>query len=182
MRACKAPGRTPAGPGSGWPLWTARWLWAWTLGAGYCIMSTGYRGRRAGLTSERPRVAVPGQPVPASAIPRLTAMADRAARAQGDQAPEWASAVVTTHEKALTSATPGDFVPGSEHTVVYLVTMKGHFTAYSFPRPHGARLPTGTYSSFVINAETFRGMDNGVSDRPPPVAPASLGPVTWLMR
>jgi hypothetical protein len=109
-------------------------------------------------------------------------MADRAARAQGDRAPEWVSVVVTTHEKALTSATPGDFVPGSEHTVVYLVTMKGHFTAYNFPRSHRAPMPTGTYSSFVINAKTFRGMDSGLSDRPPPVAPASLGPVTWLKR
>jgi hypothetical protein len=109
-------------------------------------------------------------------------MANRAARAQGDRAPEWVSAVVTTHEKALTSATPGDFVPGSEHTVVYLVTMKGHFKAYNFSRPHGTPLPTGSYSSFVIDAETFRGMDRGLSDRPPPVAPASLGPVTWLKR
>jgi hypothetical protein len=109
-------------------------------------------------------------------------MADRTARAQGDHAPEWVSAVVTTHEKALTSATPGDFVPGSEHTVVYLVTMKGHFTGYNFSRPHGARLPAGSYSSFVIDAETFRGMDSGLGDRPPPVAPASLGPVTRLKR
>jgi hypothetical protein len=101
-------------------------------------MITGCRGGRAGLTSERPPVAVPGQPVPASAIPQLTAMADRTARVQGDYAPEWVSAVVTTHEKALTSATPGDFVPGSEYTVVHLVTMKGHFTAYKFSRPHGA--------------------------------------------
>lgn len=131
---------------------------------------------------ERPPVAVPGQPVPTSAIPGLTVMADRAATALGDRAPEWVSAVVTTHEKALTSATPGDFVPGSEHTVVYLVTMKGHFTGYNFSRPHGARVPTGTYASFVINAETFEGMDRGLGDRPPPVAPASLGPVTWLKR
>ncbi len=134
------------------------------------------------VTSEETTVAVPGSPVPASAIPRLTAMADWAARAQGDRAPEWVSVVVTTHEKALASATPGDFVPGSEHTVVYLVTMKGHFTAYNFPRSHRAPLPTGTYSSFVIDAKTFRGMDSGLSDRPPPVAPASLGPVTWLKR
>lgn len=109
-------------------------------------------------------------------------MADRAAAAQGDRAPEWVSVVVTTREKALTLATPGDFVPGSEHTVVYLVTMKGHFTGYNFPRPRGAPVPTGTYSSLVINAETFWGMDSGLSDRPPPVAPASLGPVTWLKR
>lgn len=107
-------------------------------------------------------------------------MANRAAGAQGDRAPEWVSAVVTTHEKALISATPGDFAPGSEHTIVYLMTMTGHFTAYNVPRPRGARVPTGTYASLVINAKTFEGMDGGLSDRPPPVAPASLGPVTYL--
>ncbi|MBO0824318.1 MAG: hypothetical protein J2P27_10740 [Actinobacteria bacterium] len=61
------------------------------------------------LTDSR-SAPVPGQPVPASAIPRLTAIADGAVKGNGDRAPAWASAVVTSHEKALTSATPGDSV------------------------------------------------------------------------
>jgi hypothetical protein len=36
---------------------------------------------------------------------------------------------VTTRAKALTSATPGDYVPGSAHVKVFLITMRGHFTA-----------------------------------------------------
>jgi hypothetical protein len=78
------------------------------------------------LTSERTTVAVPGSPVPASAIPRLRAIAGRAAKENGDAVPSWISAVVTTQEKAPASATPGAEGPGGK-TVVYLVTMKGHF-------------------------------------------------------
>jgi hypothetical protein len=85
----------------------------------------------------------------------------------GGDAPLWATAVVTTHQKALTSATPGDTVPIGEKTVVYLVTMTGHFV-------------DGRYMSLVLNARTFQGMDFGLSPKPPPVAPASLGPVTYL--
>jgi hypothetical protein len=53
------------------------------------------------------RSPVPGQPVPASAIDRLTAMANGYARVNGGGTAEWASAVVTTRDKALTSAYPG---------------------------------------------------------------------------
>ena len=72
-----------------------------------------------------PSVPLPGLPVPDSAIPQLMAVAAGAARRNGGGSPEWASAVVTTHERALTSATPGHRVPGREEVVVYLVTMKG---------------------------------------------------------
>jgi hypothetical protein len=90
------------------------------------------------------------------------------------------SVVVTTHEKALTSATPGDTEPFNQHTIVYLVTMKGHFVAEAASRPSGAHAPTGTYLSIVINARTFEVTDFGLSHKPPPVAPASFGPVTYL--
>jgi hypothetical protein len=32
----------------------------------------------------------------------------------------------------------------------------------------------------VIDAKTFQGLDFGISPKPPPVPPASLGPVTYL--
>jgi hypothetical protein len=131
---------------------------------------------RTGLSSS----PVPGQPVPASAVHRLTAMAEQAAKQNGGRTLSWTSAVVTTHEKALTSATPGDTVPIGEKTVVYLVTMKGHFIAEAASVPPGGRAPTGTYMSLVIDAKTFQGLDFGLSSKPPPVAPASLGPLTYL--
>jgi hypothetical protein len=121
-----------------------------------------------------------GSPVPASAISRLTVLASRAATAKGDASPQWVTAVLTTHAKALTSATPGDVVPGSGGVRVYLVTMRGHFTAYESSPPPGAALPTGTYLSLVVDAGTFHVLDFGLSPAPPPVSPASLGPVTYL--
>ena len=121
-----------------------------------------------------------GTQVPASAIGRLTAMAHRAATINGDSAPAWITAVLTTHAKALTSATPGDYSPGSAHIKVFLITMSGHFTARDAPGPSGAKAPTGRYLSLVIAAKTFQGLDFGIGPKPPPVPPASLGPVTYL--
>jgi hypothetical protein len=125
--------------------------------------------------------SAPGSPVPASAISRLTALANSAAAASGDASPQWITAVSTTHAKALTSATPGDLTPGGG-TEVYLVTMRGRFTAYASSPPPGAALPTGEYLSLVVDANTFQVLDFGLSPTPPPVAPARLGPVTYLRR
>jgi len=121
-----------------------------------------------------------GSPVPASAIPRLTAIASRAATGDGDAAPLQMTAVLTTHAKALTSATPGDIVPGADGVPVYLVTMRGHFTATAASRPPGAAAPVGRYLSIVVDAGTFQVLDSGLSPGPPPVSPASLGPETYL--
>jgi hypothetical protein len=88
--------------------------------------------------------------------------------------------VLTTRAKALTSATPGDYVPGSAHIKVFLITMRGHFTATEATGPPGAKAPSGRYLSLVIDAKTFRGLDFGISPKPPPVPPAGLGPVTYL--
>ena len=127
-----------------------------------------------------PPPAAAGTQVPASAIGRLTAMAHRAATINGDSAPAWITAVVTTHAKALTSATPGDYSPGSAHIKVFLITMRGHFTAREATGPPGAKAPTGRYLSLVIDARTFQGLDFGIGPKPPPVLPATLGPVTYL--
>jgi hypothetical protein len=124
---------------------------------------------------------VPGSPVPASVIERLTLIADNIVQATGGVAPKWVSVVVTTHGRALASATPGHWVPGDMQTIVYLMTMEGQFV-HRGPRPPRAKAPTGTYLSIVLNAETFKRMDLGLSRNPPPVAPASLGPVTYLKR
>jgi hypothetical protein len=124
--------------------------------------------------------AASGARVPHSAIARLTVIARGAAAASGDSHPAWITAVLTTRAKALTSATPGDEVPGSARVRVFLITMRGHFTATDEPRPPGAKAPAGQYVSLVISARTFQGLDFGISPRPPPVPPASLGPVTYL--
>lgn len=130
-------------------------------------------------TSHRPATAVPGQPVPASAIHRLTAIASGAARVNGGHPVAWATAVVTTLAKALTSATPGDTTPGGK-AIVYLVTIKGHFVCNACSGPPGARAPVGTYISMVIIAKNFRGTAFSLGPKPPAVPPAQFGPVTHL--
>jgi hypothetical protein len=136
------------------------------------------------LTSERPGVAVPGSPVPVSAIPRLTAIADQAAKENGDAAPSWISAVVTTQGQARAFVNGGGG-PGGD-TVVYLVMMEGHFTwpraglvPLSGGRPHPR---TGHYVHVMVNAGTFEQIGRGLRPSPPPVAASTLGPVTWLKR
>ena len=58
--------------------------------------------------------------------------------------------------------------------------MRGHFIARNATGPPGAKAPTGRYLSLVVDAKTFQGLDFGISPKPPPVLPASLGPVTYL--
>jgi hypothetical protein len=113
-------------------------------------------------------------------VPRLTAIAASVARSDGDPAPSQVTAVLTTHAKALTSATPGDLVPGSGGVRVFLLTMQGRFTATDATGPPGSRAPTGRYLSLVVDAANFQVTDFGLSPKPPPVSPASLGPVTYL--
>jgi hypothetical protein len=129
--------------------------------------------------SHRPAVAEPGEPVPASAVNRLTAIADRAVTLNGGRPVVWATVVVTTHAKALTSATPGDTTPGAKG-IVYLVTIKGHFACGLCSGPSGSHAPTGAYLSLVIDARTFEGTDFGIGPKLPPVPPARFGPVTYL--
>ncbi len=119
--------------------------------------------------------------VPASVVPRLDEIALRVAAATGDKRPVWITAVMTTHGKALESATPGDIEPAGNGVTVYLVTMRGNFVDYDAPTPRGASAPTGHYLSIVINARSFLVTDLGLSDRPPVVSPASLGPVRYLL-
>ena len=123
-----------------------------------------------------------GSPVPAPAISRLTVIGSRAAKADGDAAPSQMTAVLTTHAKALTSATPGDLVAGAGGIPVFLVTMRGHFAATAASRPPGAAAPACNYLSIVVDTRTFQVLDSGLSPGPPPVSPASLGPVTYLTR
>jgi hypothetical protein len=139
----------------------------------------------ASMAGNRPTGAVPGSPVPSSAIPQLKAMAYRAAKVNGDADPAWISAVVTTYKQALTSATPGDIIPGAGSAAVYLLTMKGHFRRPMAPAPrsgHRPHPPAAEYLSQVIQAKTFQATDLGLGPKPPPVDPSSLGPVTWIKR
>ncbi len=84
--------------------------------------------------------------MPTSAVPRLTAITERAARVNGDPHPVWVTAVVTTHAQALTSATPGDFIPGADRTPVYLVTIRGEFVCDTCTGPAGSKATSAPIS------------------------------------
>jgi hypothetical protein len=144
--------------------------------AGLTIAACGSGSAR--LTGKQ-TVAEPGGAVPALAIPRLKAIADQLAKENGHAVPSWVSAVVTSQQKALASINGGSG-PGGQ-TVVYLVTMKGHFT-WGGSAPVPGHVPTGRYLSLVVPAKTFEVRDVGLSPDPPPISPSSLGPVTWLKR
>jgi hypothetical protein len=118
--------------------------------------------------------------VPASAIPRLAAIAADMARANDDVQPISASAVATTHANALLAATPGDTVTQQTQTPVYLVVIRGHFTGYAAKIPPGASPPTGSYLSFVVDQKTFTVMDWGLSPNAPSIALTSLGSVAEI--
>lgn len=122
-----------------------------------------------------------GTPISAVAADRLRTGMLQMAELSGDAHPESVRAVATTQDKALLAATPGDFVPGSEGRPVFLVVMKGSFTLTRVSRPPNAAAPTGRYLTVTIDPESFRLMDLGLGDQPPPVDLDSYGPVTDLI-
>jgi len=125
--------------------------------------------------------AADARPVPKSAVSRLTEIAKHAARANGDRHLLWATAVLTTHEQALRSATPGDTVSNRRHVAAYLVTIRGRFVCKTCSVPPGANAPKGRYISIVVDAKTFKDMDFGLSQKASKLSPSSLGPVTHLI-
>jgi hypothetical protein len=120
--------------------------------------------------------------IPAAAARQLTASALSLARGDGDAKPAWIEAVSTTHEKALSVATPGDMIPGITRQTVYLVVMEGNFTLYNAPRPPGASAPSGHYLAVTFNPSTFQMMDLGLSKKAPKTSLGTLGKVSYLTR
>jgi hypothetical protein len=63
----------------------------------------------------------------------------------------------------------------------YLIAIRGDFTtATGVPLPPGAKPPTGTVVTLVVDARTGQVTDSGLSDRYPPLG--ELGPVTTDLR
>ena len=156
------------------------WRGAAGVLVGLAAVGLGSYAGFAGQPAQAGNASVPGLAVSAAAATRLDGIARGFAKANGDARPAWINAVITTHARALASATPGDSEAAGARSDVYLITMRGHFTGHMASVPPGAKLPTGNYISIVINARTFTVMDWGLSPAAPPVSPASLGPVRNL--
>jgi len=148
---------------------------------GLAVIGLALSGAFSGQAAQVRNALVAGQPVPPAAVARLDAIAAAFVKEDGGRPPTWATAVMTTHARALESATPGDFEPQFAKVVVYLITMEGDFIGYEASVPAGAALPTGRYLSIVVNARTYSVMDWGLSPTAPAVSPASLGPIRHLV-
>lgn len=130
-----------------------------------------------GLTalSNRPE---PGRPVPAAAVHRLTVLADKLARENGGYPVEWATVIVTTRSNPLETR-PGGLRQPARY-VAYSLIMKGHFVCGACSHPQGARTPTGTYLTLVMNVNGNGPVDFGLGPYRPAADPRALGPVTHL--
>ena len=148
---------------------------------GLAVIGLALSGAFTGQAAQARNALVAGQSIPSAAVARLEVIAASFAKYNGGHQPDWVTAVMTTHARALDSATPGDLEPQSANVVVYLITMEGDFIGYEASPPAGAALPTGRYLSIVVNARTYAVMDWGLSPKAPPVSPASLGPVRRLV-
>ena len=132
----------------------------------------------ASSSSAATRTASPA--IPAVAAQRLGTMMETVAKMSGDARPAWMAAVMTTRDKALQIATPGDRIPDSADRTVYLVIMKGNFTLDDASVPPKAHAPTGHYLAITFDPATFQVMDLGLRNHAPPASFRTLGPVTML--
>jgi hypothetical protein len=106
----------------------------------------------------------------------LAAIASGMAAATGESTPAAIQSVETTRADAVYAASQGDTISSSEE--VFLISMEGHFTASSVPRPPGAPAPTGTVLTAVVDASTGQVTDWGLSANAPDLT--ALGAVTAL--
>lgn len=118
----------------------------------------------------------PGAPWhPAAALTSLTALAKSSAAADGDPSVTSANAVLTTRQDAV-RVMSGDAV--NTNDPVYLLQIKGHFTAVDASVPSGAALPKGSYLVLVVNVSNGLVDDWGVGNHVADLS--SLGPVVTL--
>jgi len=95
-------------------------------------------------------------------VTTLTALAHQMAAGADDSNVTVGDAVLTTLDAAST-ATSGSTVDSNQSA--YLVQLQGHFTALDASVPSGAKLPTGTYLIFVVDASSGLITEWGVGNR-----------------
>lgn len=116
-------------------------------------------------------------PRPSLSEQRILALAERAASNSGDPRPTLIQHAAGTRFSAVRISS-GDLV--FEWDWSYLIAIRGHFTATGASIPPGAKPPTGSVITLVVDARTGLVTDFGISNRYPPLA--KLGPVTTDLR
>lgn len=112
-------------------------------------------------------------PEPRLGEDKILALATQAATGAGDPSPSLIQHAEGTHFDAVLISS-GDLV--FEWNWSVLIALRGHFTANGAPIPAGAKAPTGTVLTLVVNAATGEVTDFGIGDIYPPLV--QLGPVT----
>jgi hypothetical protein len=115
-------------------------------------------------------------PRPSLSEERILSFAEQAARRSGDPKPPLIQhATGTRFEAVLISS--GDL--GFEWNWSYLIAIRGHFRATDASYL-GAKPPSGSVITLVVDARRGQVTDTGISNRYPPLA--KLGPVTTDLR
>lgn len=115
--------------------------------------------------------------MPATTQVQLTGIAGQLARSNGDQHPQWVYVATMGYDRAREFAVAAkDQAPVSGNPPVYLIVMKGDFTATAASVPSGASAPSGTYLSAIYDARNFRSYQVGVAN----TEPLPVGTVTYL--
>jgi hypothetical protein len=107
----------------------------------------------------------------------ILTLARRAAANAGDRTPTLIQHVESTRFEAVRISSD-DLV--FEWNWSYLIAVRGHFVANDVSIPPGAKAPTGSVMTLVVDAATGQGTDFGLSKRYPPLA--ELGRVTTDFR
>jgi len=143
-----------------WPFWVV------ALSAGITIGACGAAGQApvGTATGASPDTSLSNSPTPSATVTvtTLTVLAKEMASGADDPNVTVGDAVLTTQQAAVT-ATSGSLV--NTNQPAYLVQLHGHFTALGASVPAGAKLPTGTYLSFIVDASSGSVIDWGVSSR-----------------
>lgn len=108
---------------------------------------------------------------------RLLALAEHAAKADGDAEPTLIQHAAGTRYDAVRISS-GDLV--YEWNWSYLIAIRGHFIATDVSVPAGAPAPSGTVITLVVDAKTAHVTDGGIGNLYPPLR--RLGPVTTDLR
>jgi hypothetical protein len=143
-----------------WPSWFVALSAVITLGACGAAGQTPVRI----ATGASPGTSLSNAPTPPAAVTvtTLTVLAQEMASGADDPNVTVGDAVLTTQQAAVT-ATSGELV--NTNQPAYLVQLQGHFIALNASVPSGAKLPTGTYLIFIVDASSGSVIDWGVSSR-----------------
>jgi hypothetical protein len=130
------------------------------------------------LASVGSGAATAGNPMTAAQIKSLVVSG---AAAMGDSTPTDISySALTTRNGALAASGSGASMGGAYGSAsgYFVVVAHGEFTAYDAPIPNGAKIPTGTVMTLVVDAATGEVTDSGVQHDSPDLS--TLGPVTTV--